>query len=286
MILVLGATGMFGSRVANHLTDLGQPVRALVRNEDKARRMLQGEPELVVGDLDHPETLAGALTDVEKVFLVSPMDGHIAEREIAVIEAAERAGVGLVVKLYGAVRHDGDALDVLHQASISALRQSGLRWALVSPNSVMETSLFAQVPALKATGQLWACAGDGRVGLVAADDAGRAAAAVLARSDPPPPGSDFLITGPEALTMTEIAALMADVLGRPITYQDLSEQDFLAALMESGMSAEEAEIGVVAHFRAWSRGGADVVTDTYRELTGDQPTDLRRWLEQHREAFA
>jgi hypothetical protein len=49
-----------------------------------------------------------------------------------------------VAKLYGAVRHDGDPVDVLHQAGIDAVKASGLSWALVSPSSVMETSLLSR----------------------------------------------------------------------------------------------------------------------------------------------
>ncbi len=180
MILVLGATGMFGSRVGNSLTALGQPYRALVRDEGKARAMLTGEPELVIGDLDRPETLPPALAGIERLFLVTAMDAKIADRELAVIAAAKTAGVRSIVKLYGAVHHDGDPLDVMHRASIAALGESGLDWVLACPNSVTETSLYGQLPALKATGQMWGCAGSGRVGMVAADDVGRAVAAVLA----------------------------------------------------------------------------------------------------------
>lgn len=56
-------------------------------------------------------------------------------------------------------------------------------------------------------------------------------------------------------------------------------------LTDGGMSAEEAEIGVVSHFRAWRNGGADVVTDTVQSLTGQPPTSVRSWLEAHRADF-
>lgn len=280
MILVTGATGMFGSRVATELVRQGQTVRALVRDEAKAQQMLGDGPELAVGDMDRPESLDGAMTGVAKVFLVSPMDGRIAEREIAMIDAAQRAGVEQVIKLHGAVKHS-DALSRLHEASIAALRDSGLAWALVSPNSVIETTVFSQIPALKETGAMMGSAADGRVGLVGADDVGRATAAVLARQEVPN-GEEFILTGPEAVTMTELAATITDVLGRPIAYQDLPEEEFREILLQFGMTPEEAEIGVLAHFRAWRAGGADVVTNTCEELTGRVPISVRQWLEEHR----
>ena len=283
MILVTGATGMFGSRVTKELLRQGQDVRALVRDEAKARQMLGDGPELAVADMDRPETLPAAMSGVDKVFLVSPMDGKIAEREITVIDAAKDAGVTQVIKLHGAVKHH-DALAHLHQDSIEALRESGLPWALVSPNSVIETTLFSQIPALQEAGAMMGCAADGRVALIAADDVGRATAAVFAREDVPA-GEEFILTGPEAVTMTEVAATMTEVFGRPIEYQDLPEPEFTSLLTQFGMTPEQAEIGVIAHFRAWRQGGADVVTDTYRELTGLEPTSLQQWLEQHRAAF-
>jgi uncharacterized protein YbjT (DUF2867 family) len=240
----------------------------------------------VVGDLDRPDTLPAALEGISRVFLVSPMDRRIADREKAVIAAAVGAGVQQVVKLYGAVRHEGDALDQLHQASIAALRESGLSWALLSPNSVMETSLYSQIPALRATGQLWACAGEGKVGLIAADDVGRAGAAVLSARDTQPTGTNFELTGPQALSMTEIAAVLSTVLDRPIAYQDLPEDDFREMVMaQTSMTADQIEIAMLGHFRAWRHGKADLVTDTYRELAGLEPTTLESWVGEHRSAF-
>ena len=283
MILVCGATGMFGSRVVGELVKQGQPVRALVRDEGKARTLLGESPELAVADMDQPETLPAALAGVDKVFLVSPMDDKIADRELAMIKAAQETGVDQVIKLFGAVRH-ADDLSRMHAASIDALRESGLRWALVSPNSVIETTLLAQLPALKQMGAMLGSAADSRVGLVAADDVGRAAAAVFARKDVPN-GQDFVLTGPEALTMTEVAKIMTEVLGRPVAYEDLPEEAFASILVQNGMTPEQAEIGVLAHFRAWREGGADVVTDTYRELTGLEPVSVRQWMSEHRSAF-
>src|SRR5436309_14597311 len=171
VILVTGASGMFGVRVVRGLLAAGQPVRALVRKRSRGVELEAAGAELVVADMDRPETLPGALVGVDRVFLVSPMDDRIETRARAVTMAAKAAGVRLVIKVYGAVKHRKDRLDRLHLASIAALRDSGLRWALLAPNSVMETSLLRQAEPIKRTGAMWGCSGDGKVGLVAADDA-------------------------------------------------------------------------------------------------------------------
>jgi uncharacterized protein YbjT (DUF2867 family) len=73
VILVLGATGMFGGRIARGLVDADQPVRALVRNPDRAADLSAAGADVAVADFDRPETLPPALEGVERVFLVSPM---------------------------------------------------------------------------------------------------------------------------------------------------------------------------------------------------------------------
>ena len=283
MILVTGATGMFGGRVARGLLRASQPVRALVRERSRGAELEAAGAELVVADTDRPETLPRALDGVKRVFLVSPMDGRIDVRERAVTEAAEGAGVELVIKLYGAVKHRGDPLDRLHLASLQALRDSGLRWALLSANSVMETSLFGQIGAIKQTGAMWGCAGTGKVGLIAAAAAAAAAVALLIAE--PEAERSYEVTGPEALTMTDVADRLSRVLGREIAYNDLPEEEFREMLVQQGMTSEQAEIGVIVHFRAWKRGDAELVTNTVGELTGRPPLRLDEWLRQHQAAF-
>jgi uncharacterized protein YbjT (DUF2867 family) len=283
MLLVTGATGMFGSRVARQSAARGARVRALVHSPEKAREVEDDGIEPVVGDLDRPDTLARALEGVERVFLVTPLDDRIAARETGLIEAARAAGVGHVVKLHGAVRHRGDPLDRQHQAALQALKESGLQWTIFSPQTVMETNLLAQADAVRATGALWGCAGDGRVAMVAADDCGRAGGVVTTTDGHA--GREYAITGPEALTFAEVAERMTRALGRDIAYSDLAEEDFKAALLEQGMTEERAELGVLVHFRAFRRGDADLVTDDYQRLVGRPPTTLDAWLETHIDAF-
>jgi NAD(P)H dehydrogenase (quinone) len=284
MVSILGATGMFGSRVLREIAARGVPVRALVHSPARAPELQSAAVEVAIGDLDEPDSLAGAFDGVDVVFLVSPMDDRIEIRERNALHAAQQAGVRRVVKLYGAVRHRGDPLDVLHQASIDAIKASGLSWALVSPNSVMETSLLSQAEGIKQAGSLFGCAGGGRIGLVAADDVAQAAAVVLTERDES--GVNYEITGPSAMTMSEMAATMSDVLGRPIGYNDMPEDDFRSLLVEqAGVPEDVVDIQVLLHFAAWKRGDANLVTDTHRELTGQAPTSLAEWVGLNREAF-
>src|SRR5207245_5594308 len=103
LILATGATGMFGSGITDHLVERGVQVRAMTSDPDRAQQLNRPGVGPVVADMDRPDTLEDAMVGVDTVFLVSPMDDRVQAREGNVLEAAQRAGVRRIVKLYGAV---------------------------------------------------------------------------------------------------------------------------------------------------------------------------------------
>lgn len=257
----------------------------MTSNPEHAERLRRPAVEPVVADMDRPETLGEAMIDVDTVFLVSPMDDRVRIREGNVLEAARHGGVRRIVKLYGAVEHHCDPLGMLHDASIGAIRQSGLEWALLSPTSVLETSLFSMIPWIEETGSIIASAGDGSVAHVAADDVARAAAIVL--SDRSENGCNYVITGPDLLSLGDLCEILSRVTGRTIPYVDIPDDELERVLVqEAGMTAEQAELGVICHYRAWRNGDARARTDTYRELTGQEPTTAEQWITAHCDVFA
>jgi len=284
MILVTGATGMFGSRVVRYLAEGGHDVRALTHSPAKAEALRGSHVEPAIGDMEDPASLARALEGVKVVFLVSPMDDRIAVREQNTIAAAKAAGVQRVVKVYGAIRLEGEALDQLHQAGIQALKDSGLGWSLVSPNAVMETNLFPFAEMIRKMGQVRIPAGTKSIGMVAADDVARCAAVVLTTEGHE--GMNYEITGPAAVTFEEIAAAFSRVLGRPILCVDAPEAEFAKMMVEAvGLPADQLEIGMLSHYRAFRRGGADLVTDTCERLTGRRPMSVEEFICAHKDRF-
>jgi uncharacterized protein YbjT (DUF2867 family) len=282
---VTGATGMFGGGVTAQLAKRGVPVRAMTQSAYRAENMKSAGIEPVEADMDRPETLGPALANIDTVFMVSPMDERVQEREHNVLEAAQRASVRRIVKLYGAVQHRGDPLGRLHDVSVEAIKNSGLEWALLSPTSVLETSLLSMIPWIESVGAVVASAGLGRVAHVAADDVTRAAAVVLAERNEA--GRNYVITGPELLTLGEVCSIMSRLTGRSIPYEDIPDQELEKILVEeAGMTPEQAEIGVICHYRAWRNGDAEACTETYEELTGEPPTTVEQWISQHREVFS
>jgi len=83
-----------------------------------------------------------------------------------------------------------------------------------------------------------------------------------------------------------VCDVFSKVLGRKIRYYDMPEDEFAKMMLEhGGMTAEELEIGVLCHLRAWCDRKADLVTDTYAKLTGEPPTSLDDWIGDHSDSF-
>ena len=283
-LLVTTGTGMFGQALIRQLLN-HQEVQLRVMVRDSTRFTLTGSNiELVIADMDQPETLQAPTQGVTHVFLTSPMDERITARETAVIDACKANGNPHVINIYGAVKHEGDHLDQMHGVAIEHLKQSGLPWTMVSPSSVMETS-FLPLAQMIPEGEVHWMSGDGKVGFVALDDVARVLTAVVHGQGHA--GKNYECTGPYAESMPEVVEHLAAVLGKPIRYCDHDEQDFATMLLKEGLfpDRESMEIGLLCHLRAWREGRASLVTDTVEQITGIPAMTVMEWLRANRNLF-
>ena len=176
MILVTTA-GKVGGEASRLLAERGEPVRVLVRDPAKAPALQRAGIEVALGDLAVPGTLDQALQDVASVILVSPA---VPAQEIAVIEAAARAGASHVVKVTSKASADSPIARRRGQAAIeAALTASGLGWTLLRNNAYMQNFLM-MAPAIAQTGSFATATGDGRIGHIDTRDVGAVAAEIAA----------------------------------------------------------------------------------------------------------
>lgn len=285
-LLVTTGNGMFGRALVNALADRDDiQVRAMVRNLD-AFDVVADNVVAMKGDMDDPASLVAAVDGVTDIFLVSPMDEQIATREINVIDAAVATGSDIrILKLHGAVDHKGDHLSQLHQRSITHLLASGLRWTLVCPNSVIETCLVPFAQTVK-FGTMPGTSGHGKVGMVALEDVATATADVVANSSAI--AESVFLTGPSAVDMYQVAAAFTEVLGREVTFQDMTDDELANMLIEWGAfpDRETVEMQVLCHYRAWRRGDAALVADGFQRVTGRTPMTVIDWIRKNKELFS
>jgi uncharacterized protein YbjT (DUF2867 family) len=276
MFFVTGGTGNAGGAVVRALVDEGQRVRALVRSDSDALRLPAGA-ELAVGDLDRPETLQRHLRGVEAAFLLSGYDG-IGET----LELMRAAGVARVVLLSASAAehgHLGNAVARYHILSERAVRDSGLPWTFLRPNSFMSNT-FGWIPQLREGDVVRAPFAQVPVATVDPDDVAAVAAAALT-SDRHEHRA-YRLSGPEALVPAERLAALGRVLGRELRLEPLSNAEARDELRRS-MPVEY----VNAFLAFFARGELDEseVLPTVQEVTGRAPRPFEAWAEEHARAF-
>jgi uncharacterized protein YbjT (DUF2867 family) len=281
MILVTGATGTVGGAVVRRLVAAGHPVRALVR-QPGAGRVPDGV-EVAYGDLTRPETLAEALSGVERMYLLAPLAPHLPHWEAGAIDAARAAGVRHVVKHSNLGADDPDATTVQrwHRAGERLLEQSAMAWTFVRPTGFMSNAL-GWAGTIRAQGTVYAPAGDGKLAVV--DPYDIAAVAVAALTGPGHEGRAYDVTGPAALSTVDQVAAIGAAIGRPLRYVDIPESTARDGMRASGMPAVIVE--ALLEFMALVRSGrADTVSDAVPTGTGRPARTFEAWAAEHTDTF-
>ena len=280
MILVTTA-GKVGTEAARSLIRREAPVRVLVRDPGKARALADAGAEVAVGDLDVPASLDEAMAGVTEVVLVSPA---VPAQELNVIASAARAGVGHVVKASSKASADSPIARRRGQAEIEAgLAASGLVHTVLRSNAYMQ-NVLALVPAIATTSGFGSSAGKGRTGMVDVRDVG-AVAAEIAVSPASHAGKTYWLTGPELISNYDVAAVLSELLGRTITYTELSFDENRDAMIRAGIPAPVAEMNAQA-FSLTADGDAEWVTDDVPAILGRPARSFEQFAADHATAFS
>ncbi|MFD7259079.1 SDR family oxidoreductase [Streptomyces sp. NPDC059874] len=277
-VLVTGATGNVGSKVATELCARGISVRSFVRDLDRAAAVLGGKTEMAHGDFAEPASVRRALDGVERMFLLCANDPRQVEYGTNAIDAAAAAGVRQVVMLstIGAGAGSSTVFFDQHGRIEEHLRGSGIP-AVVLRSSHMMSNILGSATTIRQAGRFFLPAGDARIAMVDPHDVATAAAAVLVTSGHD--GRTHVLTGPEAITYAEVARLLSNVLGRPIEYVDVPDDAAVAGMAQAGLPQWIAE-QVVDVFEALRGGENASTTSSVRELTGREPRgfeEFARW---------
>jgi NAD(P)H dehydrogenase (quinone) len=281
MIVVSGASGQFGRRSVQLLLGLvdAAEVVAVTRTPGRAADLGVAVRQ---ADFDDPGGLVAAFAGTQRLLLVSTgevrTDGYRIRQHTNAIRAASRAGVEYVVytSLTGADRPDHPVGVPMadHAATERALAESGLAYTVLRNNMYTDLLLYAARAAV-ASGVLASNRGGGATGYVTRDDCAATAAAVLVRGGPR--GCLLDVTGPQAVSDDQVAAMLSEVTGRRVRYQSLTDEQVVADGIGQGRPPLIAQ--TVAGFgRAAREGLFDVVTDVVERIGGRRPTSVADFL--------
>ncbi|GAA1014202.1 NAD(P)-dependent oxidoreductase [Acrocarpospora pleiomorpha] len=284
-IAITGASGHLGRLVAELLLDKGEQPVLLSRDPAALGEFAQRGADVRHGDFSDPTGLRSALAGVDRLLLIST--DVIGPQRIGLqtqaVEAARAAGVGHVIytSLPSPDPDNPAAVAVDHRATETALRDSGLTWTFLRNNIYAEYQIPTAAQAV-AAGQLVSNSGAGATAYVSREDCAAAAAAVLSSGGHE--NAVYDITGPEAIDAAALAALAAEISGRPVEVVHVDDEGFVQGLAAAGLPVEVAQM--IASFGASARGGwAERVSTAVRDLTGREPKSLRDVLADNRAAL-
>jgi NAD(P)H dehydrogenase (quinone) len=291
-LLVTGASGKLGHAIIAHLLDsLGVPasrIVAVTRKPDAIAELAARGVEVRVGDFDEEAGLPRAFAGADRIVIVSAEDAITPGRRIrqqrAAVAAAKAAGVRHIV--YTSMPNPDEASPITfagdHRGTEEAIIATGLPYTITRVSWYQENLLNSLPNALK-SGQWFTSAGDGRVPHVARDDAAAAIAGALASETSD--SAVYTLTGPNAHTTEEIAALVTEVTGRPLAVVQVSDEQLAAGLKSAGLPDPVADmiVGLEANTR---QGRIDLVTDHVKKLSGREPRSLEVFLAENKAALS
>ena len=272
-IAVTGSTGAVGGAVARLLADAGVPLRLLARDPSRAPE-LPGSTAIRSSFADPGDALDG----VRLLLMVSAAENeHRLAEHLSMVAAAARAGVEHVVytSFVGASPTATFTLARDHAATEEAIRASGIGWTFLRDDLYLDF-----VPAMLGDdGAIRGPAGTGRAAIVAREDVARAAAAVL-RAPEEHLGATYELTGPEALTFDEIAAVLT-AAGRPAVFVDETLEEARASRRR--WNAPDWQLDAwISTYTAVAAGEMQRVSPDVERLTGRAPLSLAQFLAQSR----
>lgn len=272
-IAVTGSTGVLGGMVARDLAERGLSQRLLVRTPSRAP-VLPGATvhQFSFGDGDATRR---ALDGVAVVLMVSAHEGpERIEQHRSFVDAAASAGVGHIVytSFMGATPDATFTLARDHWFTEEHIKASGMDWTFLRDCFYID---FME-DLVGADGVIRGPAGQGRAAIVARADVARTAAAVLA--DPSAHvGRTYDLTGPEALTLSEVAGVISRVRGLEVTFRDETLQEAYASRASYGAPDWEVDAWV-STYTAIASGVMAPVSDAVERITGTAPMRLEDHL--------
>lgn len=278
-LLVTGATGDVGSQVVHELRRRGVPVRAFVRDRERAAAVLGEGVELASGDFADAASVRHALEGVDGVFLACANDPRQVEYETGVIDAAAATGVRRLVKLSACGARIGSEIAFWdwHGRIEEHLRASGVPAVVLQP-TFSSTNLLAAAAGVRHEGALFAPAEGARIAMIDRRDV--AAVAAVALTADGLEGQTHELTGPEAITYDRVAAALSAATGRGIPFVAVPDAAARQTLVGTGLP-EFVAAQIVALFGALRRGAYDRTTDSVRALTGREPRPFAEFARDH-----
>jgi len=279
-VLVTGATGNIGSALVPALRSAGVDVRAFVRDESKAQPLADAGAEIVVGDMDKPETMERAVEGVDKIYLLTWNGPTQAQQAKNLLEVAQRGAKPHLVR-HGAWGSEKSRIIKHHDEIDKAIESSNLPWTVLKPTFYMQNTMMA-AKTIASDGVIYWDMKDGKLAMIDARDIVDAAVAVLTGSGHE--GKSYILTGPEPISFSDVAATFSRVLGKEVKYVSVPGEAALQSMVGMGIPEWIAK-GFTELSEGFREGFADKASDNVAKLTGHPARSFEQFARDFAGAF-
>ena len=283
MILITGATGTVGKELVKLLARPAEPIRVMVRDRNKAGSIAYPGVNIVEGDFASGTGLDGALSGIERAFLLTPPVENQTVLESHFIDAAAHSSIKHIVKFsaLGAAADSPSRLLRAHAASERRIQETGIPYTFLRPSQFMQNFLGFRDSIIH-RGEFYAPMGTGRISIVDLRDVAAVAAEVLEEYGHE--GKTYDVTGEESLTYAEMAALLSKAVGTPITYVDVTPEAARAGMVQAGMSEWFAD-AILELYAVWKFDGAAGIAKTVRDVAKKNPSTFAQFAHDYAPQF-
>jgi NAD(P)H dehydrogenase (quinone) len=284
-LFIAGAAGHFGRRAVELLLERGYDGKIIIGSRTPEKLAGIAGVEVRKADFDDVPGFTAALSGADRLLFISvDAVGEVRERLHGnAVKAAKAAGIKHIV--YTSMPHPeaGNPVPMAagHYFTEQAIEDSGIEFTVLRNSWYAENLLQALAPAIQ-SGKWFTASGEGLISHVTREDTAKAAVGALVSDYK---GSRVLtVSGAQALSIAQIAAIASEVIGKPIEVVQVSDAQYIEGLKAVGIPAGVAEF--VATFEVLQReGGLSMVTNAVEKLSGDKPVTVREFLAANRAAL-
>jgi NAD(P)H dehydrogenase (quinone) len=305
--LITGATGATGGYTVRQLLAKKQAVRVLAhRADDRSKQLRELGAEVVLGDFLDFDAIRAALQGVQHAYFCYPISPGIVQASAQFAQAAKEAGVEVIVNMsQKSARSDAKSVAARqHWLSERVFEWSGVPSVHLRPGFFAEWLLYL-APLIRQGRMVGPFGTKGRHAPVAAEDQARLIVAIL--QDPAPHiGKSYPLFGPVELTHSEIAAVIGQVIGKQVRYEQVPIEKFaellgsrpkqspqntaMAMYSDPGtLTGGSAKTFLMQHLQEVAidhHNGIFAGTNSYiADIGGRRPMTVEEFVSRNREAF-
>lgn len=278
MILLTGATGNVGSRVAKLLTDKGiDYIGTTSKPEPSVHKMVQV-------DFNNPQTIDNAMKGINTVILITPAHKDMVTHQKNVIDSAIKHQVSRIIKLsgLGASPNAPIRLPKNHYEIEEYIKAQAIDYVFVRPNLFMQAVVYGSLDSINHNKKLYAPVANGKISVIDANDIAETIVNCVVDKDEIN-NIDIEITGSQAISFAEMASQISAKLQQPVQFVAVSFTDAKNSMLAIGMDEWLVDAFIELYQICEQDMGSAVLVESFKDINHRMPTTFDSFLQDVKE---